>query len=116
MTNLRAKSALRLGTVSKSVSRCPNEGFLQFCSIIPLSASRSGSCQCGSIFNLDPLKRGGRLSEIDEFESKKSDWGDVLTVLLTLLGETHDLCLRKRDSRTIHQDIADQNARNEEGR
>jgi hypothetical protein len=59
MMNLRAKTAFRGGTVNKSVNSAPNRFFLQIDSSLSLSVNKSGSCQCGSFFNLDPLKKGG---------------------------------------------------------
>ena len=87
MTTRSATAQLDTMTVSKSVSRCPNEGIFLIKSVKSLSVSMSGSCQCGSFFNLDPLKRGGRFDGIDEFESKERKLGDVLTLVLTPPGE-----------------------------
>ena len=98
MTNLRAKSAFWLGTVFKSVFSGPNESFLQIDSTIFLSVFKSGSCQCGSFFNLDPLKRGGQLSEIDEFEREKRKQGVVKTLLKTPEAGERGSRLWKRDS------------------
>jgi hypothetical protein len=97
MMNLRAKTAFRGGTVNKSVNSAPNRGFLQTDSSLSLSVNKSGSCQCGSFFNLDPLIKGGRFDEIDEFESKEQKRGHVLTLLLTPLRGNRGLGLWKRD-------------------
>ncbi len=53
--------------------------------VFPLSVVRAGSCQCGSFFNLDPLKRGGHFDGIDELASNCAKLGGVTTLLTTPL-------------------------------
>jgi hypothetical protein len=83
MMTASAMPSLRAPTVVKSVVRGPNEEISLIKSVKSLSVVKSGSCQCGSFFNLDPLKRGGRFDEIDEFERKKRNRGGVTTLLTT---------------------------------
>jgi hypothetical protein len=97
MMNLRAKTAFRGGTVNKSVNRGPNGGIFLIKSVKSLSVNKSGSCQCESFFNLDPLKKGGHFDEIDEFVRKKRKRGHVLTLLLTPLRGNRGIRLWKRD-------------------
>jgi hypothetical protein len=97
MMNLRAKTAFRERAVIKSVIRGPKMGFSQTYSYLSLSVIKSGSCQCGSFFNLDPLKEGGRFDEIDEFESKEQKRGGVMTLWMTPSRENRGLMLWKQD-------------------
>jgi hypothetical protein len=86
MLTASAMTSLRAPTVIKSVIRGPNEGIFLIKSVKSLSVIKSGSCQCGVSFNLDPLKRGGLFDEIDEFESKEQKRGCVMTLLMTPFG------------------------------
>jgi hypothetical protein len=97
MLTASAMTSLRAPTVIKSVIRGPNEGIFLIKSVKSLSVIKSGSCQCGSFFNLDPLKKGGRFDDIDEFESKKRKRGGVTTLLMTPLRGNRVLGLWKRD-------------------
>jgi hypothetical protein len=96
MLTASAMTSLRAPTVIKSVINGPDEGISLIKSVKSLSVIKSGSCQCESFFNLDPLKRGGRFDEIDDFESKKRKRGGVMTLLMTPLRGNRGLGLWKR--------------------
>ncbi len=53
--------------------------------LLSLSVIKSGSCQCGSFFNLAPLKRGDHFDGIDELVSNYAKLGWLTTLLMTPL-------------------------------